>query len=79
MTPQVPFLASSFRVAKTPKHTLGKNATTLVTDAEELAEHVSAPIYSKRSYAPYKSTSIQKNRQRPRGLTLKLYRAICLR
>jgi hypothetical protein len=53
MTPQAPFLVSSFEVAKTPTHTLGTSAITLVTDAEELAEHLRPGICSKKVILPF--------------------------
>jgi hypothetical protein len=48
MTPEVPFLAPFFRAARTATLTLGTNAITWVTDAEELAEYSTAGICSKK-------------------------------
>ncbi len=48
MIPQVPFLVSSFGVAKTSTYTLRTSAITLVTEAEELAEHIRPGICSKK-------------------------------
>ncbi len=53
MTSQAPCLVSSFGVAKTSTHTLGTSAITLVTDAEELAEHLRPGICSKNMVLPF--------------------------
>jgi hypothetical protein len=53
MIPEVPFLARSFRAARTATLKLGTNAVTWVTDAEELAEYSTSGICSKNMVLPF--------------------------